>query len=156
MLFHSLETAPQIPVRPLDKASEMPFPADCGTATQASFESRVLHRTVDQQPVFIVSAKGSYLYTEDGRKILDGCGGAAVVSVGHCNERIIKAIAEQVSLPFLTAHNVPDDDCLISAQWSFREPASRGFSYYANQELWNGKGTFQLRRNGTRECACHR
>ncbi|ORY26780.1 adenosylmethionine-8-amino-7-oxononanoate aminotransferase [Naematelia encephala] len=61
------------------------------------FKSKVLHRTVDHQPLFVAHAKGSYLYTEDGRQILDGCGGAAVVSVGHSQERITKALAEQLN-----------------------------------------------------------
>lgn len=64
--------------------------------TEASFSSAVLHRTVDHQPLFIASAKGSYLTTEDGQRVLDGCGGAAVVSIGHGDERIIEALTKQM------------------------------------------------------------
>lgn len=60
--------------------------------------TKVFHRSLKlaHTPLFIAKASGSYLYTEDGRKILDGCGGAAVVSIGHGDARIIKAVAEQM------------------------------------------------------------
>ncbi|KAL8280029.1 hypothetical protein RQP46_007610 [Phenoliferia psychrophenolica] len=66
------------------------------TALAAPIPSAVLHRTVDHQPLFIASAKGSYLTTETGEKILDGCGGAAVVSIGHADPRIITALTKQM------------------------------------------------------------
>lgn len=62
----------------------------------APIPSAVLHRTVDHQPLFIASAKGSYLTTESGQKVLDGCGGAAVVSIGHGDRRIISALTKQM------------------------------------------------------------
>ena len=42
-----------------------------------------------------VRAEGCYIFTADGRKILDACGGAAVVSIGHGVSSIADAIAEQ-------------------------------------------------------------
>jgi 4-aminobutyrate aminotransferase-like enzyme len=56
----------------------------------------VLHRKIDSTPILISKASGNYIYTEGGHKILDGCGGAAVISIGHCDERVIKALNEQV------------------------------------------------------------
>ena len=40
-------------------------------------------------------AEGCYIFTADGRKILDACGGAAVVSIGHGVASVAQAIAEQ-------------------------------------------------------------
>lgn len=62
----------------------------------AAPRSAVLHRALNVRPTAIARASGNYLYTEDGRKILDGCGGAAVVSVGHGDERVVSALTEQV------------------------------------------------------------
>lgn len=66
-----------------------------GVAAQT--ESTVFHRNLKHEPLLIERAQGVYLYeAKTGRKILDGCGGAAVVSVGHCVPEIVDAVAEQL------------------------------------------------------------
>ena len=40
-------------------------------------------------------AEGAYIYTADGRRILDIAGGAAVSCLGHGNRRVIAACAKQ-------------------------------------------------------------
>lgn len=45
----------------------------------------------------IVSAKGVYLYTEDGRKIMDGISSWWVNIHGHSNDSIAKAVFDQAS-----------------------------------------------------------
>lgn len=54
---------------------------------------RGLHSNV---PV-IVSGKGNYLFTEDGRTIFDAATGAAVSGLGHGNERVRNAINNQLT-----------------------------------------------------------
>lgn len=44
----------------------------------------------------VVRADGAYLYTEDGRDILDAAGGAIVVNVGHGRRRVAEAIRNEV------------------------------------------------------------
>jgi adenosylmethionine-8-amino-7-oxononanoate aminotransferase len=58
--------------------------------------SRVLHRTLFSDPVLATGGEGIYLHTADGRKIIDGSGGAAVACLGHGNARVNAAIAEQL------------------------------------------------------------
>ena len=41
--------------------------------------------------------EGCFLYTDDGRRILDASGGAAVVTIGHGVEAVARAMAEQAS-----------------------------------------------------------
>src|ERR1700761_372073 len=41
--------------------------------------------------------EGCFLYTDDGRRILDASGGAAVVTIGHGVESVARAMAEQAS-----------------------------------------------------------
>lgn len=43
-----------------------------------------------------VSGDGVYLIAQDGTRVLDACGGAAVSCLGHSNERVIAAIQKQV------------------------------------------------------------
>lgn len=42
-----------------------------------------------------VRGEGCFIFTADNRKILDACGGAAVVSIGYGVESVAQAIAEQ-------------------------------------------------------------
>lgn len=42
----------------------------------------LLHRSLLEQPHNVSYASGSYMTLQDGRKILDGCGGAAVAIIG--------------------------------------------------------------------------
>src|SRR3954447_22759309 len=59
--------------------------------------SRVLHRTLFADPILATRGEGIFLHTADGRKIIDGSGGAAVACLGHGHPRINAAIAEQLS-----------------------------------------------------------
>ncbi|KAH8799064.1 pyridoxal phosphate-dependent transferase [Xylogone sp. PMI_703] len=60
-------------------------------------ESALLHSSLLDPPHTVVKASGHYLTLEDGREILDGCGGAAVAAIGHCNPGIIQAIKAQLA-----------------------------------------------------------
>jgi adenosylmethionine-8-amino-7-oxononanoate aminotransferase len=62
-----------------------------GTPTQQHIFYRDLHA---RYPV-VTRAKGIYLYEKNGKKIIDGAGGAAVVCLGHGNKRIIRAMKDQ-------------------------------------------------------------
>ncbi|RYN45427.1 putative aminotransferase [Alternaria tenuissima] len=64
----------------------------------SSPEPSLLHRSLAYQPHRVVSASGHYLFLEDGRSILDACGGAAVAIIGHGNKEVIAATVRQMSL----------------------------------------------------------
>src|SRR5688572_14778550 len=48
-----------------------------------------------QQPIALARGQGTRLWDVEGREYLDFFGGILTVSVGHCNERVTGAIAEQ-------------------------------------------------------------
>jgi adenosylmethionine-8-amino-7-oxononanoate aminotransferase len=56
----------------------------------------ILHRTPWRPPV-AVSGQGCYITLEDGRKVIDGVGGAAVACIGSGHPEPLKAIKEQVN-----------------------------------------------------------
>jgi adenosylmethionine-8-amino-7-oxononanoate aminotransferase len=58
--------------------------------------THVLHRSGAIPPI-AVRGKGIYLYTEDGRAIIDASGGAAVACLGHGNRRVAEAIGSQAT-----------------------------------------------------------
>src|SRR6266545_2661532 len=63
----------------------------------AARHSRVLHRSLREQPPKAVGGDGVWLIADDGRRILDGSGGAAVSCLGHQHPRVIEAISRQAS-----------------------------------------------------------
>ncbi|KZP03344.1 hypothetical protein FIBSPDRAFT_879547 [Athelia psychrophila] len=56
--------------------------------------SCVLHKTPITPPV-AVAAQGIYFDLEDGRRIMDGVGGAAVACIGSAHPVVVEAIREQ-------------------------------------------------------------
>ncbi|KAI1323798.1 PLP-dependent transferase [Xylariaceae sp. FL0255] len=62
-----------------------------------SHASHVLHNTVNSQPPTVSSTLGSYMILSSGQRILDGCTGAAVGSIGHGNAEVAAAVAAQMS-----------------------------------------------------------
>src|SRR6478752_3260523 len=59
--------------------------------------SRVLHRSLRETPPKAIGGEGVYLFAEDGRRVLDASGGAAVSCLGHQHPRVIAAMAKQAS-----------------------------------------------------------
>src|SRR5580704_19114990 len=64
-----------------------------------SSELRIWHpftqEALDPSPIRIASARGAYLYTGDGRRLIDGISSWWVNIHGHCHPAIMSAIAEQ-------------------------------------------------------------
>ncbi|KAH7346091.1 aminotransferase class 3 [Pyrenochaeta sp. MPI-SDFR-AT-0127] len=60
-------------------------------------EPSLLHRSFIEQPYTVASASKHYLYLDNGSRILDACGGAAVAIIGHGNEEVISATAAQMA-----------------------------------------------------------
>ncbi len=58
--------------------------------------SAVLHRSLHEPPHTVTHALGIKLYLKDGRTIIDACGGAAVVVLGHGNHEVVTAATEQM------------------------------------------------------------
>jgi adenosylmethionine-8-amino-7-oxononanoate aminotransferase len=59
--------------------------------------SRMLHRSLRETPPKAIGGEGVWLIAEDGRRILDASGGAAVSCLGHQHPRVLDAMARQAS-----------------------------------------------------------
>lgn len=57
----------------------------------------VLLRNLDRDFPIVSHGEGVYLYDTNGKRYLDGSGGALVVSVGHGNKEIVDHISNQLS-----------------------------------------------------------
>ncbi|KAF9479594.1 hypothetical protein BDN70DRAFT_906231 [Pholiota conissans] len=62
--------------------------------TKGPRPTNILHRTPWQPPV-AVAAQGSYIELENGQKLLDGVGGAAVACLGNGHPTVVQAIKDQ-------------------------------------------------------------
>ncbi|EWZ36606.1 putative aminotransferase [Fusarium oxysporum] len=60
-------------------------------------EPHLLHRSLLTRPETVTSASGIWITLSSGRKILDGCAGAAVAIIGHGNTEVRDAMVEQMS-----------------------------------------------------------
>ena len=58
--------------------------------------SHVFPRVLDRSLPTAVSAEGAWITASDGRRFLDGAGGAIVVNVGHGRAEVIDAVMEQL------------------------------------------------------------
>lgn len=54
----------------------------------------------------VVRGEGCYLYTEDGRKIIDMASGIAVNALGHCHPKVVAAAEKQMHTLIHAGHNV--------------------------------------------------
>ncbi len=59
--------------------------------------SRILHRSLHETPHLAVGGHGMHIVLADGRRVLDGSGGAAVACLGHGDARVREAIADQLA-----------------------------------------------------------
>ncbi|MBT8102123.1 MAG: aspartate aminotransferase family protein [Gammaproteobacteria bacterium] len=63
--------------------------------------SYAIHRSLQTSPPRAVRGDGPYVVDADGKRYLDGCGGAAVSCLGHSHPAVIAAIQKQVAqLPY--------------------------------------------------------
>ena len=56
----------------------------------------IFGRSTTSQPPVAVGGDGCYLIAEDGRRVLDGSGGAAVSCLGHSNAAVRQAMHDQI------------------------------------------------------------
>ncbi len=59
-------------------------------------EEEYLLKTYNRIPIKISHGNGVYLFSEDGKKYLDFFSGLAVNAIGYGNEKVIRAIEEQI------------------------------------------------------------
>ncbi len=81
---------------------------------EADMQSQHLMNTYKPAPVAFSHGQGAWLFTTDGRKLLDALAGIAVSGLGHAHPKLIKAIAEQAGKIIHTSNlvNIPEQAAL--------------------------------------------
>ena len=83
------------------------------------------------EPLVIERAEGAWLYTRDGRRILDAGAGAVVVNVGQGREEIARLAAEVVGRVnyVLPVWNTPDRERLCQRLQRWTPPGLNHFFF---------------------------
>ena len=94
-------------------------------------KSRVLHRSLRETPPKAIGGEGVWLIGEDGRRILDASGGAAVSCLGHQHPRVLEAMARQASkLAYAhTSFFSSEPAEALADNLVGREPGGLGYAY---------------------------
>ncbi len=70
-------------------------------ALRAEDRAHIIHPWIDlgtattREPLVVAEAEGVHIYDADGQRMLDGAAGMWCVNVGHGNEEMVQAIADQ-------------------------------------------------------------
>ena len=93
----------------------------------------------------IVKGEGSYLYTEDGKKLLDFASGVAVCNVGHNHPAVVKAAVDQINQLIHGGHNVVYYETYVRLAEKLVElTGGDTMVYFSNSGAEANEGCFKL------------
>lgn len=96
-------------------------------------------------------AEGSYIYTTDGRKLLDFTCGIGVTNTGHCHPKVVAAIREQAGLFLHAQANIVIHQPMLRLIEELRQvvpPSIDGF-FFSNSGAEAVEGAVKLARAAT-------
>jgi 4-aminobutyrate aminotransferase len=96
-------------------------------------------------------AEGSYIYTEDGRRLLDFTCGIGVTNTGHCHPKVVEAIREQAGLFLHAQANIVIHKPMLKLIEELRRivpPSIDGF-FFSNSGAEALEGAVKLARAAT-------
>lgn len=97
-------------------------------------KSRILHRSLRETPPRAIGGEGVWLIAENGHRVLDASGGAAVSCLGHQHPRVLAAISRQMSkLAFAhTAFFSSEPAEALAEQLTGEEPGGLAYTYFVS------------------------
>lgn len=99
----------------------------------------------------VVDSEGCYLYTEDGRKVLDFASGVAVNNLGHKNQRVADAIRKQMEQMIHVGHNVVYYESYVALAEKLVElTGGDTMVYFSNSGAEANEGAIKLAKYVTR------
>ena len=93
----------------------------------------------------VVRGEGCYLYTEDGRKIIDMASGIAVNALGHCHPKVVAAIEKQAHTLVHAGHNVLYYEPYVTLTEKLIEKTGNKYKlYFSNSGAEANEGAMKL------------
>ncbi len=118
-------------------------------------EKKYIINTYNRQPGVVpcfVKGEGSYLWDEEGKKYLDFLSGLAVNVTGHCHEKVVKAIQEQVALLSHTSNLYYTGPQALLAQKLVENTLIGGKVFFANSGAEANEAAIKLARKNKPGC----
>ncbi len=113
-------------------------------ARERAHFAQVLYRYT---PLVVEHAKGSYLYTVDGRRYLDFACGIAVTNLGHGHPRVIRAAHEQLDkLVHLSVVGHHEPNIVLAERIAGVAPGKLDKVFFANSGAEAVEGAIKLAR----------
>jgi len=96
--------------------------------------SRILHRSLRETPPKAIGGEGVWLIAENGHRVIDASGGAAVSCLGHQHPRVLEAISRQLSkLAFAhTAFFSSEPAEQLAGKLTGDEPGGLAYTYFVS------------------------
>ena len=103
-------------------------------------------------------AEGSYIYTDDGRKLLDFTCGIGVTNTGHCHPKVVDAIREQAGLFLHAQANIVIHKPMLQLIEELRKivPSSIDSFFFTNSGAEAVENAVKIRAHGNRQTQHHR
>lgn len=102
----------------------------------------------------VVNGEGCYVYTEDGRKVLDFASGVAVNNLGNKNREVVEAIKEQLDTMIHVGHNVVYNESYVALAEKLVELTGGNTKvYFSNSGAEANDGAMKLAKYVTRRPA---
>ncbi|GBG32814.1 Acetylornithine aminotransferase, mitochondrial [Hondaea fermentalgiana] len=113
---------------------------------------RAINRGVGRLADLVVTeAKGCWVATEEGRKLLDMASGIGVVSTGHCHPRVVAAAQEQVGRVIHAQVNIAYHDKMLELTDVLQPLMPKGLDsvFYTNSGAEAVENAVKIARNAT-------
>ena len=96
--------------------------------------THMFHRSLSGTMLTVSHGEGVYVYDTEGREYLDGCGGAAVSCLGHSDDRVKRAIVEQLGkIPFAhTSYFTNDAAERLAEKLAQRAPGALDWVFFVS------------------------
>jgi 4-aminobutyrate aminotransferase len=113
------------------------FMKDVRMETDQLYQENFSHMTPAWSRIFNFvadRAEGSYIYTDDGKKLLDFTSGIGVTNTGHCHPKVVEAIREQAGLFLHAQANIVIHKPMLQLIEELRKIVPSGIDsfYFAN------------------------
>ncbi|MPM19394.1 5-aminovalerate aminotransferase DavT [bioreactor metagenome] len=104
----------------------------------------------DKSTPCVVKGEGCYLYTEDGRKILDFASGIATNALGHCHPKVVAAAEKQLHSLIHAGHNILYYEPYTTLAEKLIEKTGRKYKlYFSNSGAEANEGAMKLAKYAT-------
>lgn len=117
-----------------------------------SEEDKYLANVYQRFPITVVRGKGVKVWDANGREYIDCMGGYGVALVGHCNDKVIRAIKEQAD-KLITCHSSLYNDARLAFLQKLLSVAPKGLTkaYLCNSGAEAAESAIKIARKYTKK-----